>query len=244
MEKLVDVFGTKYFHRDFTGKISAYLTEHKEVDIADARLCRDVVDIISTFLQTGAYVIDSLNPFRDKLLAENRHRRDTQEEYNRLVTPLPLPTSVENLFNFIGDLSQEKIYRVGANFFNLQFAILVTIYNPRVKLDFYNMYHELFSYINDNIDMKKFKGKPLKMLVGTSFLKVSPNPDGSLYIPFRGNVPYEEAITYELFIPGEFGEEYLDTEGIVSPWTKFIDLVIEDFLDSLAPKSYSLKDFI
>ena len=244
MEKLVDVFNTQYFHRAYAAKVAAYLNEHKEVDIAKARLSKNVVDVVSTAIYNGAYIIDSYNPYRHSLLEENRRRKAYQEEYDRNVTDLPTPKSEGEMYDLIRDLNPAKIYRVASDAVNLYFAILVSIYTPKIQLDFHYSYPELFTYINDNLDMSHFKHKPLKQLVGASFIDVTPNPDGSLYIPFFGDVPYEDAVSRELYIPKEFGEEYLDSDSDFSPWSKFIDRVIEDFRDSLMPTSYSLKDFI
>lgn len=236
MEKLVDVFGTKYFTYNWARKISRYLDDHKEVDIAGARLVKRSVDELTSAIERGAYVIDSEDHRRNALLEENRRRAKLSYRTQRL----PRIASVSEFNQYIRTLSEDVVYEPDGDFkLSIPLAVLIQCVKPRVKFDFGNVYRKVFEYIVLKLYPNPHKWTKFNMLVGSTFTEVEVE-DGCIYIPLKGMVPLDEVMQSELLIPIEFGREYLENKP---EWDDFIYKVVAD-IEGQIGLGNSIKDFI
>ena len=136
MTKLVDQFGTQYFASHFSGEVKSFLSTVQEVDLAGARICRDVMKHIITASADGVEVHDTEDSEREEFFRESRRRRELQKS-NPQAVPLPIPTTPEEVVPLIKSLDSNKLYgiRDGRSISNQAFVFLVQAARPEIRID-------------------------------------------------------------------------------------------------------------
>ena len=111
MTKLVDQFGTQYFASHYAGEVKSFLSTVKQVDLAGARICRDVMKHITSAAYEGVEVHDTEDPEQEAYFEENRRRLELQKSCPTSV-PLPLPATAEDAVNVINSLDPSRLYHM------------------------------------------------------------------------------------------------------------------------------------
>jgi hypothetical protein len=235
MQKLVDVFGTKYFTDDWVRDVTQYLNDHKEVDLADARIAESLAITLQRYQYDGYYFTDSLNEYRNALFEENRKRLGAQ----KITENLPVLDRYNKLPEYIKSFKEGDEFRIQASSpVSLLLGILLQIYRPEVTVDFSVMYGNLFEYVCPHIIWMKTHEK-LYSLVGNTFFTVRVD-NGKVYIPFTGKVPYDAAVKNYPLIPYDFGNVCLDEDP---EWTFLVDRVLFDLENQLETNRRTMKEY-
>ena len=239
MEKLVDVFGTKYFAAHWSSHVAAYLHKHPEIDLAGARLTKAVVDQISIAIDKGAYIIDSENKYRDRLLAENRRRKMLTYK----AKPLPRIQRYIDLPGYMENLDMSVTYTIDREeHIYIPIAVLLLIYYPEFNIDFNFSYEKLFKYVDLHLYPSNHVWDKFYILTGSTF-DVLEFVNGKAYFPLVGERTYQDVMEDEsiFLIPYEFGNIILSEK---EEWYDFIDKVLLDIEEALRASQFKLKDFI
>ena len=171
MTKLVDQFGTQYFASHYAGEVKSFLSTVKQVDLAGARICRDVMKHITSAAYEGVEVHDTEDPEREAYFEENRRRLELQKSCPTSV-PLPLPSTAEDAVNVINSLDPSRLYHMenGRADADRAFAFIVQAARPEIKIDLRSSVGELFKLIADNLYPNSHRWEESALLLSCSVL--------------------------------------------------------------------------
>ena len=231
MTKLVDQFGTQYFASHYAGEVKSFLSTVKQVDLAGARICRDVMKHITSAAYEGVEVHDTEDPEREAYFEENRRRLELQKSCPTSV-PLPLPANAEDAVNVINSLDPSRLYHMenGRADADRAFAFIVQAARPEIKIDLRSSVGELFKLIADNLYPNSHRWEEFYVLVGFTFVVQRPVPG-----------EYNLFLSDNLAIPTEFGKENLFK---LPEWRHCIDRVVKVLEKSMKPKNRKIKDYL
>lgn len=231
MNKLVDQFGTKYFPAHFTGDLERFLKTVTEIDVADARLCRDTMQVIITATHQGLYVQDSLDAERDAFFAENRRRQELQKQSPQ-TTALPIPTQLEDVLPTIRSLSPDKVYKLsnGSGEGAYAFACLVQAARPEIQFDLGVYAPAILSMVYKSLYPSDHQWMEFNVLRGPTFVRVSPRP-GEYHALLRDNIA----------VPVEFGTKCLYP---LPEWQRCLERISRILESSLSKKTRKIADYL
>ena len=231
MTKLVDQFGTQYFASHYAGEVNSFLSTVNQVDLAGARICRDVMKYIMSAAYAGLEVHDTEDPEREAFFAENRRRRELDRSCPTPI-PLPLPHSDEEVVTLIKSLDPDKMYCMGNGKSDVDraFAFLVQAARPEIKIDLQSSVGELFKLIADNLYPNSHQWDEFYVLIGYTFAVQRPIPG-----------EYRAFLSDNLAIPSVFGREVLFK---LPEWRHCIDRISKLLEKSMKPRNRKIKDYL
>lgn len=231
MTKLVDQFGTQYFASHFSGEVKSFLSTVQEVDLAGARICRDVMKHIITASADGVEVHDTEDSEREEFFRESRRRRELQKS-NPQAVPLPIPTTPEEVVPLIKSLDSNKLYgiRDGRSISNQAFVFLVQAARPEIRIDLGSYVGEILAIVYDNLYPTSHKWDEFYVLAGTTFVVQRPDP-----------AEYSRFINDNVAVPTAFGQECLFK---LPEWDRCIKHIFKLLEKSMKPKSRKIKDYL
>ena len=267
MQKLVDIFNTKYFPLHYvkdleyfinlavecldnpTKKVVSDLETVKaaiesfknnrviEIDIAEAHFIPETISVLQQSTQKGVILSDSENTKRDAILVENRRRTKLSYE----VTPLPKLKDIDNLPNYILSLSKDTTYVTDNMPLSLAIPLvsLIAVYNPEVKIDMGDNYDRLFTYVNNNIILEDFIYIEYNYIVGNTIYRDKFDTNGTIYVPGTGIIDYERFRRQFNVLPTAFGEEVL---ALKKEWQVLQNAAIDDIKYYLRNRRTSITD--
>lgn len=231
MTKLVDQFGTKYFAAHYAGEVKKFLSTAKQVDLAGARICRDVMKHVSSAAYEGVEIHDTEDPEREAYFEENRRRRELQKS-NPTPVPLPIPSSSDEVIRLIKALDPNKLYGIsdGRLVSNQAFVCLVQAARPEIKIDLGSYVGEVMALVYNNLFPSSHRWDEFYVLVGTTFVVQRPTPG-----------EYSNFINEHIAIPSVFGKECLFK---LPEWDRCIGRISHLLEKSMKPKSRKIKDYL
>lgn len=231
MTKLVDQFGTQYFASHYAGEVKTFLSTAKEVDLAGARICRDVMKHIMSAAYDGVEVHDTEDPEREAYFGENRRRRELQKS-NPTPVPLSIPASSDEVIPAIKSLDPNKLYSIrdGRLVSNQAFVFLIQAARPEIKVDLGSYVGEILALIYDNLFPSSYKWDEFYVLVGTTFVVQRPAPG-----------EYNSFINEHIAVPSVFGRECLFK---LPEWDRCIRRISQLLEKSMKPKNRKIKDYL
>lgn len=231
MTKLVDKFGTQYFAAHYAGEVKQFLSTATEVDLAGARICRDVMKHILTAAYAGVVVHDSEDPEREAYFEENRRRRELQKS-SPTPTLLPIPSRVEDIIPTIKSLDETKLYSIkdGRQASNQAFVFLVQAARPEIRIDLGSYVGEVMALVYGNLFPSSHRWEEFYVLVGTTFMVKRPLPG-----------EYNTFINENLAVPTDFGQKCLFK---LQEWSHCIDRITRVLEKSMKPRNRHIKDYL
>jgi len=231
MNKLVDHFGTKYFASHFANDVRIYLDTVDEIDIADARICRDVMKYVDEAVSRGVVVRDTLDPERDAYLLENKRRRDAKSACAP-TRVLPFPASVEEVIPTIKSLSSKEIYRMqsGASPEHQAFAALVEAARPDICINPESYVRELLFIVYDNLFPNPHVWEEYYVLIGNTF-----------YIKKVAPEEVHDFLLNNIAVPTDFGTKNLTQ---LPEWDHCLNKLMQVLQKGLRPKNRKIKDYL
>lgn len=221
MTKLVDRFGTKYFTGCFAEEVRQFLSTVDEVDLAGARITRDVMKYITSAAYGGLVVRDTEDPVRDELFKENRRRREQEKEIEPYRVSLPIPPSQEDLLPYIRALRTDVIYTIpdGAQDVQRAYVFLAQAVRPEVKIDLGIYVGDVLAFIYRNLFPEQHHWEEFYVRIGSTFHVQRPPQN-----------EYAKFVSENICVPTDFGtKKLLD----LPEWEKCVDrisLVLERYL--------------
>lgn len=91
MTKLVNQFGTQYFASHYAGEVKSFLSTVKQVDLAGARICRDVMKHITSAAYEGVEVHDTEDPEAVRRISRRTGVGWSCRKAVRRLFPFPFP---------------------------------------------------------------------------------------------------------------------------------------------------------
>lgn len=231
MTKLVDQFGTAYFAAHYSGEVKQFLSTVQCVDLAGARICRDVMKHVMSAAYDGVEVRDTQDPERDAYFMENRRRRELQQS-NPTPILLPIPIHVEETIPLIKSLRQDKLYAIkdGRLSSNKAFMFLVQAARPEIRIDLGSSVGEVMALVYDNLFPNSHHWSEFYVLVGTTFVVKK---------PVAGE--YSSFLNENIAVPTDFGQKCLFK---LPEWSHCIDRVSRILDKSMKPKTRKIKDYL
>lgn len=235
--KIVDIFNTKYlavhWQRDLRYFLELLTTDKRNkrwdarveavraegtpytIDLADARICRDVMNYIVQYDNKLVRFIDSADPVRNGMLEENSRRC----ELDYKVVPLPTLDNVNKLPNYLTDLQRGVVYGKGDLSAGLivRLAIIIQAYRPDIMLDLTGVYEDVYGYITSAIDMHSYEGDKVSYVIGSTIFTQDINSDGTVSIPGEGTVSWDSFVSRYNCIPAELGTKQLSNDPVWKP---------------------------
>lgn len=230
--KLVDILGTKYISANWAQDIdyivrnlisgteeaiNVYEEPFREllkqgepyvIDLADARICKDVMVHICNYTSDKIKLIDSSNSYREAILRENETRRTLNYE----TVHLPGLSELNDLLKYIPALDEDIVYDVQTMPLEeaLRLVTIITAYRPDVHIDMGTHYEDLFQFVASLLHLSSYKCTKVLYIVGTTFAKADV-VDDKVYITGYGNMSWDTFINTFTCVPYEFGTECLIT---------------------------------
>ena len=193
MTKLIDEIGTKYLTTNFAGEVTRLLSKVDGVDLAGARICKDVMSSILTAAYNGVNIIDSENSERNSFLAENRKRGELQRSLPPKVS-LPCPKTVDEIIPLIKSLDKSLVYEIqDGSKLSLSFATIAQAARPEITLSLGGWVPPFLSFINMNLFPTSHRWEEFYVVAGNTFEVKRPSQDGySSFISEHVAVPTNE----------------------------------------------------
>lgn len=231
MTKLVDQFGTQYFAAHFSGEVKQFLSTATEVDLAGARICRDVMKHIMSAAYEGAEIHDTQDPEREAYFQENKRRRELQKSKPTPIV-LSIPTCAEDTIPLIQALNPEKLYSIqdGRLISNQAFVFLVQAARPEIRVDLGSYVGEILALVYDNLFPNTHRWEAFYELVGTTFVIRRPPPG-----------EYNSYINENIVVPTDFGQKCLFK---FPEWERCIDRISKLLEKSMKPRNRHIKDYL
>lgn len=229
--KLIEHFGTQYFAAHYAGEVQTFLSTVQEVDIAGARICRDVMKYVMSAAYNGVLVRDTEDAERDAFFEENRRRRELQTAtITRQV--LPLPSTLEEVIPLIKSLDEDIYYNLPDGRLRVEqaFSFLVQAARPEIKIDLKSCVGEMLAFVYSNLFPTQHTWEEFYVLVGSTFTIQRPSPE-----------TYNQFLSENIVVPTDFGRKCLFK---LPEWERCINRVSSMLEKSLRPKERKLNDFL
>lgn len=231
MTKIVDQFGTAYFAAHYAGEVKQFLSTVKAVDLAGAKICRDVMKHVMVAAYSGIEIHDTQDPEREAYFEENRRRRELQKS-NPTPVSLPIPTCAAEVVPTIKSLDPAKLYSIedGRLAANQAFVFLVQAARPEIRIDLGSYVGEIMALVYDNLFPSSHRWSEFYVLVGTTFVVKK---------PLAGE--YSNFINENIVVPTDFGKVCLFK---MPEWRSCIDRISRLLDKSMKPRSRKIKDYL
>lgn len=231
MIKLVEQFGTKYFAAHWVSDVQKFLKTVDAVDIADARLCRSVMEYVLLAASNGVEVHDTLDPEREADFEEGRRRRALTEKYG---TPklLQLPTTSIDVLPSIKALQPDVLYAFndGERVAVQAYVFLLQAARPEVLVDLGSSVGNILAFVYSNLFPSKHKWKEFYILRAHTFVVKHAPDDG-----------YSSFISDNIVVPTDFGNACLFK---LPEWQACIERAARILDKSFQSKELRLRDFL
>lgn len=232
-EKLIDIFGTKYFYITFRKDLDYFvgcimkLRDNPQaelhalgkemsrvfeavakgdeliVDIAEAEFTPDTVVVIYDMLHKGIKVVDTLAKWRNSIIAENIRRF---ANVSKDVKPLPELTFTSKVTDYIAGLSTEEVYTNASLHNRIVYPLtaLITAVRPDVKIELYEE-DKFFRYVNGKINPSDFN-KYTKFYVNSAEgTRIFDFAEGCIHVQGEGLLDQQQALSTVTLVPADFG---------------------------------------
>lgn len=231
MTKLIDQLGTKYFAAHYAGDVKTFLSTAKEVDLAGAKICRDVMKHVMSAAYAGVEVHDTEDLEREAYFEENRRRRELQKSGTKVID-LPIPTCAGEVIPLIKSLDEGKTYRIldGRSDSHKAFTVLVQATRPEIRIDLNSSVGEVLALVHDNLYPNTHRWEEFYVLVGFTFVVKRPAPD-----------EYSSFINDNIAVPTAFGKEKLYR---LPEWAHCLRRVSRILEKSMKPRNRRIKDYL
>lgn len=265
MQKLIEIFDTKYFPYHYQHDLMYFfdlalrcvnntsievisdvpgvhdaikdfrMNGVIEIDLADAHFVPDTMRIVIDNVAKGVIIFDSKNVYRDDIINENRRRQKLVYE----TTPLPSIKAITELPNYISELSTGVIYSIPAiNRLNVALVTLITIFRPEIQLDLGVHYEKVFTYVANNIILEDNLWDEYNYIIGQTFY-TQRFKDDQIYVLGEGYIDYEQFRRNFTIVPSCFGKECLSTN---KHWQMVQRIAVEDIKEFLSHTQVTITD--
>lgn len=231
--KITEIFNTKYlavhWKRDLNYFLELLTTDKKNkrwdamvsavkaegtpytLDLAGAKICRDVMEYITHYNNPVVRFIDTEDEVRNAMLMENERRLTLQYD----TVPLPNLTKIEQIPNYLGTLNVGTVYSKGDLPIGvlIRLVVIIQAYRPEIALDLSGDYEQVFMYIASLIDMHNMKCDKVQYAIDGTVFTQDVNPDGTVHIPGIGDLSWDNFVSTYYCIPAEFGTKRLSTDA-------------------------------
>lgn len=257
--KITEIFKTKYlashWKRDLSYFLELLTTDKRNkrwdaivdevrstgnpymIDLAGARICRDVMIIICNYNNKDVKFIDTEDAVRNGMLEENYRRRELSYD----VVPLPMLTDLKDFPSYLMSLDPTVVYGRG----NMSIGLLsrlvfeIQVYRPEITMDLTSAYEEVYNYMSTLIGMGNRRCDKVNYVIGDTVFTQDVNPDNTVYVPGEGNIPWNSFVTKYSCIPAELGTKRLSMD---EEWRSCVKRCLDE-IPNFLERHTSITDF-
>jgi hypothetical protein len=252
MRKLVELLDTVYIAEHFAQDVATILEEHKELDLAGARLTPRISSMLLDSMRSGVVLRNTESIELDTVLQENMARLKLQYQPQSL--PMLKRRGEEAILEYLRALEEGVVYKVhGENSLLFPVAVLIQIYRPSIQLDFEHNTSRFFRYITETMYRKNFE-KVIQttdnfiLFVGESFQEVTiteKDMGTEFFVESAGNVDWYKLISTYYILPSYFGAVKVMKDETLAPlWEPVISKAIADIDSHFLNRKMTIKDFL
>ncbi len=181
--------------------------ENVTLDIAEARVTKDIAPYLTRLQRAGITITDSMLPWRKALYEENRSRIENAKAESIQLPKIDYATSITE---YISSLRTDIVYtpRTENRELYLALATLVSASRPSVKLSDSFLLGGLFNYVLRHISIASLESyNRFISLTGEGVRILDFEANESVFVQGYGYVDIDSAIANVPMIPAVFGAE-------------------------------------
>ena len=181
-------------------------------DLADGRYTSDISHILlAAQREYGFELIDSVNPWRNAILMENKRRFELYKDGVQNTVELPVLRQDEKALDFIKNLQKGVLYRVPVTYPEdiwLQLCVLISIYRPSIQMYLSEREAKFLEFVASRLtlsDLEQYTEFYMVTKQGVQIVDASK----PFYVQRLGYCNLEQAQSVASFVPTDFGRVVL-----------------------------------
>lgn len=232
-EKIINIFGTKYFYLSLRKDMEYFINgikslqtdssklpraiskvmesvfnayargEEVTIDIADARFTPDTAGLLMTMIHLNIRMTDSLAKWRNSLMVENQ-RRFALAPVNAI--PLPEMSFTTKITDYIASLQTNCTYTnitLPARI-NYPLVALISAVRPDINIELHDE-DKFFRYVNGKINPADFDKYDKFYVCSVEGTRVFDFTEGDIHIQDEGYLNKQQALSVATLVPSDFG---------------------------------------